>query len=186
MSAEYRKDAPQHDQPKHQDGALHARKGYETLDAQAGATYRAGAYILGAMFLAAALLVPMYGLLARRESRLQSPAATVIREQPAAAGSFPRLVTSEPLVLKTFREQEDAILNSYGWVEKDRGVARMPVTEAIRIVGERRALPSFPAAPLAATPGPETTPQAPAGISERGPASGASGAAAARPAGGAR
>ena len=58
MSAEYRKDAPQHGEPKHQDSPLHAQKGYETLDAQAGATYRAGVYILGTMFLAAAAAGP--------------------------------------------------------------------------------------------------------------------------------
>lgn len=123
-------------------------KGYETLDAQAGATLRAGVYILGTMFLVAAVLVPMYWLLARREARAQAPAATVIREQPAAAGpAFPKLVTSEPQALAEFRRQEDELLNGYGWVEKDRGVARMPIAEALRIVGERGALPSFQAAP---------------------------------------
>ena len=134
-----------------------ASAGYEKLDAHAGATYRAGLYILGTMFLVAAVLVPMYWFLARRETGTQAPAATVIRAQPAAAGpAFPKLVTSEPQVLADFRRQEDELLNGYGWVEKDRGIARMPIADAVRIVGERGALPSFQAAP--AEPGAATAP----------------------------
>ncbi len=123
-------------------------RGYETLDAHAGATLRAGLYILGVMFLVAAVVVPLYRLYARRETAEQPRAATVIREQPsAAAPTFPKLVTSEPLVLAEFRRQEDELLTSYGWVEKDRGIARMPIAEAMRLVGERGTLPSFPAPP---------------------------------------
>lgn len=138
---------------KYQDTPDHARKGYEVLDAHAGATYRAGLYILGTMFLVAAVLVPMYWFLARRETRSQAPAATVIRAEPAAAApAFPKLVTAEPAVLAEFRRQEDELLNGYGWVEKDRGVARMPIAEAVRLVGERGVLPTFTAAANAPSP----------------------------------
>jgi hypothetical protein len=143
---------------KHQEGPLHEQKGYETLDAQAGATYRAGLYILGTMFLVAAVLVPMYWFLARQETKAQAPAATVIREQPAVrAPAFPKLVTSEPTVLAEYRRQEDELLDGYGWVEKDRGIARMPIAAAVRIVGQRGALPSFPATPASLGPGGAST-----------------------------
>ncbi len=119
--------------------------GYEKTDAQAGPTYRAGLYILGVMFLTALVLVPMYRLLSRREAAGQERAATVLKPDAAApAPAFPRLVTSEPAVLADFRAQEDAFLTSYGWVEKDKGIARMPVDEAMKIVAER-GLPKFPA-----------------------------------------
>lgn len=132
------------------------KKGYETSDAHAGDTYRAGLYILGTMFLVAVVVVPLYRLFARREAASQRPPASVIREQPAQlAASFPKLVSSEPLVLAEFRRQEDEILNGYGWIEKDRGVARMPIAEALRIVGARGGLPTFPApaVPAGATGG---------------------------------
>ncbi|HXY40074.1 MAG TPA: hypothetical protein VEQ10_10400 [Vicinamibacteria bacterium] len=133
-----------------------AQRGYETLDAQAGATYRAGLYILGAMFLAALIAVPVFWVLARQETRSQPPVRTVVHRQAAAdapAGGFPRLVSSEPAVLAAFRRHEDELLNGYAWVEKDRGIARMPVSEAMRIVGQRGTLPSF----KAASPSPGTT-----------------------------
>ncbi len=145
---------PQHGAVKYQESERHARRGYEVLDASAGATYRAGLYILGMMFVVAILVVPLYWLFARRETRSQPEAKTVVQKAPQEAAAFPRLVTSEPAVLRDFRRQEDAILDGYAWVEKDRGIARMPVSEAIRIVGQRGALPSFPpAAGAAASPG---------------------------------
>jgi hypothetical protein len=100
----------------------------------------------------------MYWFLARQETKAQAPAATVIREQPAVkAPAFPKLVTSEPTVLAEFRRQEDELLDSYGWVEKDRGIARMPIAAAVRVVGQRGALPTFQAAPAPASPGPSTS-----------------------------
>ncbi len=138
---------PAHGEVKYQETERHARRGFEVLDASAGATYRAGLYILGMMFVVALLVVPLYWLFARRETRAQPEAKTVVRQAPQAPAAFPRLVTSEPAVLQDFRKQEDAILGGYAWVEKDRGIARMPVSEAMKIVGQRGTLPTFPAAP---------------------------------------
>jgi len=128
--------------------------GYEKTDADAGDTYRAGLYILGTMVVTALVLVPMYRLLGRREAREQAPAATVLKADPKAAPSaFPRLVTAEPVALAEFRAQEDAFLTSYGWVEKDKGIARIPIEVAMKSVAEH-GLPKLP--------GPEPAP-APAG-----------------------
>jgi hypothetical protein len=125
--------------------ADHGHGGYEKTDAHAGASYRAGLYILGVMFLVAVVLVPLYRMFVRAERGMQPERATVIREAPAAS-PFPKLVTDEPLALAQVRAQEEQLLGSYGWVEKDRAIARMPVAEAMRLVGERGALPTFPAA----------------------------------------
>jgi hypothetical protein len=123
----------------------HQHPGFEPTDARAGATIRAGFYILGLMFLTALLLVPMYRMLARGEDARQPPPAEVVKsEMSEPAQSFPRLVESEPRVLAEHRASEDALLTSYGWVEKDKGIARIPIDEAMRIVAER-GLPKFPA-----------------------------------------
>ena len=182
MSADIKK-TPHHGEPKHQDSPTHASAGYEKLDAQAGATYRAGFYILGTMFLVALVLVPAFRYLARQESRAQRPSAFVVRDAAKPPeGAFPRLVTSEPAVLSEYRKKEDEVLTGWGWVEKDHGIARMPVAEAMKIVGERGALPAFPAVVAAGGAG---APSAPATASPAGagaapkaaPIVGASGAA---------
>ena len=130
----------------------HEPAGYERSDAHAGGSYRAGAAILAAMVLTALALVPLYRLLVRQESNAQPPPAGVVKtEMSEPAQSFPRLVTSEPTTLAAFRDQEDALLTSYGWVEKDKGLARIPVEEAMRIVAEH-GLPKF--ASVAAAPAP--------------------------------
>lgn len=124
----------------------HGRPGrYERSDADASATLRAGLWVLGVMFLTALLVVPIYRLLAERESALQpEPMQVAKSETSEPAATFPKLVESEPRVLGEFRAQEDALLGSYGWVEKDKGIVRIPIDEAMRIVAER-GLPQFPA-----------------------------------------
>ena len=70
---------------------------------------------------------------------------------------------SEPLALAAFRAQEEALLSSYGWVEKDKGLARIPIDDAMRLVAEH-GLPKF--APAAAAP-PLRRPAAAAPAAER-------------------
>jgi len=128
----------------------HEPGGYERTDANAGGTFRAGLYMLAMMFVTALLVVPFYRLLARSETAAQPPATEVIESavsEPAA--SFPKLVESEPRALAAFRAQEEALLTSYGWVEKDKGLARIPIEAAMRIVAER-GLPKFESKPAPA------------------------------------
>jgi hypothetical protein len=123
----------------------HGPGSYEKTDALFGPTLRAGLYILGTMFLVAAAVVPLYRLFFREEAASQRQATTVLREEARRqTPQGPRLVSSEPKALAEFRAQEDALLDTYGWVEKDKGIVRIPVEEAMRIVAER-GLPNFPA-----------------------------------------
>ena len=125
----------------------HEPGGYEQTDAKAGATFRVGLYILGTMFLTALLVLPLYRLLARAETQAQPPASEVVESASSEAlASFPKLVESEPRALAAFRAQEDALLTSYGWVEKDKGLVRIPIDAAMRIVAER-GLPKFEPVP---------------------------------------
>jgi hypothetical protein len=55
----------------------------------------------------------------------------------------PRLQPSPPVGLKAMRAHEDEILGGYRWVDPDRGVAAIPVADAIDILS-RRPLPSRP------------------------------------------
>jgi hypothetical protein len=49
----------------------------------------------------------------------------------------PYLQTREPLGLERFRAGEDAILNNYGWVDKNNGVVRIPIERAKELLLER-------------------------------------------------
>ena len=55
----------------------------------------------------------------------------------------PRLQAEPKVELKDLRADEDAILNSYGWVNPDKGTVRIPIDQAIDIVAQK-GLPSKP------------------------------------------
>jgi hypothetical protein len=128
---------------EHQGGNHDVR--YEKEDINERSTFWFGVWILALMVGVAFLLKPLYNLLVARGVEGQAPAAYVAEADPAALEpSAPRLQVTPELDLAQFRAQEDAILGSYAWVEKDRGIVRIPIEEALRIVAER-GLPTFPA-----------------------------------------
>jgi hypothetical protein len=55
----------------------------------------------------------------------------------------PRLQTNPRQELSELRAGEEAILNTYGWVDKTAGVVRLPIDEAMRLTIER-GLPTRP------------------------------------------
>jgi hypothetical protein len=55
----------------------------------------------------------------------------------------PRLQTSPREDLQNFREQEDTVLKSYGWVDRNAGIVRIPIEEAMKLTVQR-GLPTRP------------------------------------------
>jgi hypothetical protein len=118
---------------------------YEKEDINERSTFWFGFWILVVMVGVSFLLKPLYDFLVTRGMETQEPAAYVAGADPKALEPpAPRLQSTPELDLAAFRAQEDAILGSYAWVEKDRGVVRIPIEEAMRIVAEH-GLPTFPA-----------------------------------------
>jgi len=108
--------------------------------------------IWGAMGLALLILA---GMLASwlafkyfvRVQKLGPPASPFenARELPPA----PRLQVTPAEALKAYQAEENAKLTSYGWVEKNAGVVRIPIDRAMELSLERgfpvRATPGTPA-----------------------------------------
>jgi hypothetical protein len=103
----------------------------------------AGLIVLGAMVYFVVWL--LFGFLNRRES-----AASTSPVYPLAVGledrlpPEPRLQANPKQDLRDLRESEGALLNSYRWVDKNGGVVRIPIDEAMKLVLQR-GLPSRPA-----------------------------------------
>ena len=97
-----------------------------------------GVVILGAIWA-------LNGFFIRHRPR---PAAA---EYPLAAESLrrlppePRLQTDPRDDLRHLRENEDQVLDSYGWVDRNAGVVRIPIADAMRLIVER-GLPERPPA----------------------------------------
>lgn len=66
-----------------------------------------------------------------------SSRATMAEAQDAQQPPAPRLQIREPPDLATFRKEEAEILSNYGVVDRDKGVYRIPIEEAMKLTLER-------------------------------------------------
>jgi len=97
-------------------------------------------------------LLGLKGLESWREKA--STRATMAEPQEAQRPPAPRLQLQEPKDLAAFRKEEAEILTTYGVVDKEKGVFRIPIEEAMRLTLER-GLPTegdVPATPTPAKP----------------------------------
>jgi hypothetical protein len=50
----------------------------------------------------------------------------------------PHLQTHPQSDLETLRRHKQAVLESYGWVDRDKGIAHIPITRAMALMAERK------------------------------------------------
>jgi len=85
-------------------------------------------------------------------------AAKRVRQYPLAAGQEnrlppePRLQTNPRQDLLDLRAQEDQLLNGYSWVDRNAGVVRIPIDDAMKLVVQRGLPARGPGQPPAAGP----------------------------------
>ncbi len=131
---------------------------YEKTDAHPRPLYQF-LFWISVVCIAAALF--SWGVLAGLEKwrdaastrAVMAPSQDVNRQPPT-----PRLQTREALDLAAFKREENEILSTYGVVDRDQGIYRIPIEEAIKLTVAR----GFPvrgaeskepaAAPFAKTP----------------------------------
>ena len=94
----------------------------------------------------AAVVLVMYGLFHyfyQSETRTRpapSPLSYGVEPPPE-----PRLLTKPGADLAAMRAEEDQILSSYGWIDRDRGIVRVPIDRAITLLAQK-GLPTRPRA----------------------------------------
>jgi hypothetical protein len=114
--------------------------GYERTDADPRGLVMWSLGLLGALVasvLAAWVLFDVFLARAERHDPLVTPLAAADNPQPPE----PRLVVDEPSDRKTVLEKENEVLESYGWIDKQRGQVRIPIGRAMDLVAEQ-GLPS--------------------------------------------
>ena len=117
--------------------ADHGLLGHETSDVDIGGIFGFG---LGLLVTAVAVHVIAWLLFvsfAAREARRQMPEFPLAAGQENRVPPEPRLQTQPRQDLRDLRSAEDTVLASYGWVDKDAGIARIPIGEAMRLTVER-------------------------------------------------
>ena len=115
---------------------------YEHTDIDVNVGYKFGLWLAISMFISIGIVTGVFKLF---ESQGHS-ANVLAQKYPLAVGQHkepptPHLQSQPFKDVYTLRQAEAAKLSSYGWVDKEGGVARLPIDRAIDVMLER----GFPA-----------------------------------------
>jgi hypothetical protein len=109
--------------------------GYELSDLKPGAI---ALFVLG-LVIAVALAVIITTLFvnysALQHARREAPVPRLAGERETTPGA--RLQVDAQKELRQMRAAEDTALNSYGWVDKDAGIVRIPIDRAMEILAKK-------------------------------------------------
>ena len=140
---------------------------YETRDVKIRplAVFIAGLTVVAiATYLVVFVIIRIFSAQAAKQDAQVQPAAGQV--QATAPGEErlppePRIQANPAADLKTLRDQEDAVLTTYGWVDRQGGVVRVPIDVAMQQVLEQGLPVRQPetALPASGTPAPVTRPQ---------------------------
>jgi hypothetical protein len=96
----------------------------------------------GFALIVAAVIIHVFlwwlqGLYQRQTERAQMQVYPLASGQQEQLPPIPRLQENPQQEMRELRAKQQALLNGYGWVNRDAGVARIPIEEAMRMVVER-------------------------------------------------
>ncbi|HET6628150.1 MAG TPA: hypothetical protein VFG91_00080 [Woeseiaceae bacterium] len=112
-------------------GADPAVRGHESGDVSFRGVFLTGAALLGVLALLAAIL--WYVSRATLEG-VPAPAPFPAVSVTLAPGESPVLQVTPESDLARLRAREAALLHGYGWVDRERGIARIPIERAMEIL----------------------------------------------------
>jgi hypothetical protein len=110
---------------------------HEESDINARAILGTGAGMIVGAVVIGVVVWALFAFLSKRE------AGNVMTEFPLASGQAqrlppePRLQTDPREDLRALRQAEDDVLQSYGWIDKNTGVVRIPIDRAMQLTLER-------------------------------------------------
>jgi hypothetical protein len=116
---------------------------HETSDVSVGAVFGYGIGLTLAGVVVLFLVWLLFGYFSGREAGSGARQFPLAAEQQNRLPPEPRLQTNPKQDLIELRASEDAILKTYGWVDKAGGIVRIPISEAMKLTVER-GLPSRP------------------------------------------
>jgi hypothetical protein len=119
--------------------------GHEETDIN---VFAVGKFAVALLLVTVAALFVLFGLfryLLSREGGPPTGRSQMAASEPTKSFPQPQLEKAEVLDLKAVRAAEDQVLNSYAWMDPEKGVVRIPIDRAIDLLA-KRGLPSRPQA----------------------------------------
>jgi hypothetical protein len=107
--------------------------GHETRDVWFRPVLVGGALIIAMVLMSVAGTVWLYDALAGREAARSAP-ANPLAADVSKLPPEPRLQAMAADDLRSLRGAEQAVLDGYGWLDRDAGVARIPIDRAMDLL----------------------------------------------------
>ena len=114
--------------------------GHEESDVNVIAVGKFGVALLLVTIAAMALLVGLFNYFKNSEG------GEAVSVDPVKVFPQPQLQKTPIPDLRAVREEENAVLDNYGWVDKQKGVVRIPIAQAMDLV-VKKGLPARASAP---------------------------------------
>ena len=114
---------------------------YQDRDIAIGALNKFLIATFAVVFLAMIAMWWLHKAVVDRERAAYSAVPEQMRDRQIAAATGTILQRDEQSDLRRYREEQAALPTSYGWVDKDKGVARIPVERAMALALEKKMFP---------------------------------------------
>ncbi len=129
---------------------------HEESDVDSRAIFRFGLWLVVVMVGVYAAVWLIFGAFDRREAS-GSVSDFPLAVERSVLPPQPRLQIEPRLELRALQQRDEALLNSYGWADREAGLVRIPIAEAMRLTVER-GLPVRAASPASEPPAATGTP----------------------------
>jgi hypothetical protein len=110
---------------------------HEESDVNVGAILRYGAGLLAIALVVHVFLWWLMGVYERQDERAQTQVYPMAAGQQDRLPPFPRLQANPQQEMRDLRAKQKALLDGYGWVDKDAGIARIPIEDAMKTIVQR-------------------------------------------------
>jgi len=124
---------------------------YEKTDVSVSDTVRIGIVVFAIAAVASLILLPLMWVFEARSAQQDPPMPPLARFEPGRKPPEPRLQERPFDDWRELRAEQQDWLSHYGWVDRDAGIVRMPIDDAMHLMLER-GLPVRPGAAPATFP----------------------------------
>jgi hypothetical protein len=110
---------------------------HEKTDASTRPVFR---FVAGlAVFVATAMVVMaiLFSFFSKEATELDTSASPLAKEAPPPVSVGPQLQPNPPVDLEKMHHDEDAQLETYGWVDQREGLVHIPIDKAIELMAVR-------------------------------------------------
>ncbi len=112
----------------------HSNPGYETTDARVTPLAQIGLFITALVIAAFIGMIVLFRVFAYYQPIFDDPVPPLVENRVDSAA--PRLQVDPPKQKFELAQSEAATLNSYGWIDEQVQVVRIPIERAIDLVSE--------------------------------------------------